>query len=147
MNDTNDAVDAEVPLLKEKPIKKPRTQKQIDAFLKASTARQASVENKMMVKKIEASKLLLGLNIPITDKAIKHQHKPIQEDDFNTENESDSSVEEIIVKRAKKKKKKKRVIVMEDSSSEEDEPEPRRPQPRHTISQQNKKSIIKVHHS
>ena len=33
---------------------------------------------------------------------------------------------------------------MEDSSSEE-EPEPLRPQPRHTISQQNKKSIIKIH--
>jgi hypothetical protein len=124
--------------------KKPRTEAQIKAFQVAQQRLKEVNEKRKIDKQIEASKLLLGLNNKPVAKP-----KPV-----NTVSEvSSSSEEEIILKKATKlpaeikKKKKRRVIVMEDSSSEEDDtpPQPKRPEPRHTISQQNKKSIIKVH--
>ena len=55
MSDTNDSNDMqdneEVPLLKATTTKKPRTQKQQEAFSRASSARKDSIEKKKMEKK------------------------------------------------------------------------------------------------
>ena len=97
--------------------------------------------------KMEASKLLLSVGIPV-EKKHKPSKRPVE-----SESESESE-EEIIVKRAKSKshKKRKKTIIMELSSSDDDDdeplptpPPPTPPRSRHLSTQQNKKSIIKVH--
>jgi hypothetical protein len=136
----------DVPLLKEK---KPRTAKQIESFEIARQKRAESIANKKQEKKIEASKLLLGLDQKKTPKP-----KPKPEPEPEPESES-SSEEEIIIKKSskaakdKKKKKKKIIIVEESSESESDEyetpdEEPKPHKSRNFSIQQNKKSLIKI---
>jgi hypothetical protein len=90
--------------------KKPRTEKQIEAFQKAQ---QKRVENaKLKNEKIALIKSGKDTTIPEPVKPLKPKPKPIVEE----EEEED----EIVV--VKKKKKKPKVIYVEESESEDDAP-------------------------
>ena len=134
--------------------KKPRTDKQKTQFQQVMTKRQENIEKKKLEKKIEASKLLVEkdpeflkqLKEPLTptfEQVGKIRNKKIVE----SESESDESV--IIIKRKPKPKKKKTIIIEEsESSSSSDEEVIQLPKPkseRKFITQQNKKSVIKIH--
>ena len=143
--------------------KKPRNQKtpeQLEQFEKVRQKRLESLKQKTINKKIEASKLLLEHGIELPSKAepkLKeelpqakpkyHQElTPIHKED--TDNESDDEPPVIIVKKKKKKKQPKTIIIEESESEEEDAQQHyinKVKEARHFVSQQNKKSLIKVH--
>lgn len=158
-----------VPLTKEKKLKKPKTEKQMEAFKKVVEKRRENIEKKKLEKKIEASKLLLqnNIEIPSTKKetidfkqASKVKQLPKTDDDEYEEGETDSeasSEEEIIVKKQQKpksktknkKKKVTKVVYVEHASSDEsssgsEEEEAKHARQRHFTSQRNKKSLVKV---
>lgn len=143
---------------KPKKPRKPKTPAQLEQFEKVRQKRLESLKQKSINKKIEASKLLLshGIELPAKESKIKedlpqakpkyHQElTPTHKDD--TDNESDEEPPVIIVKK-KKKKKQPKTIIIEESSDEEDDQQHyinKVKEARHFVSQQNKKSLIKVH--
>lgn len=138
--------DNNIPLLKplkEKKPRPPKTAKQIEQFENARLKRQEILKEKNLNKKLEASKLLLehGYTLPEKKEVINEKPKVIKPDD--SDDESDNEV--VIIK--KKKKPKKKTYIIEESSEDEDESEKVKQiykQSRQMVSQQNKKSIIKV---
>lgn len=119
-------------------VKKPRTPAQIAAFEKTAAIRQANIAKIRQNKSVAKAKAVLKTVAP-----------PIEEE------ESDSSESEVeIVVKKKPKKKSKYTVVVSDSSSDESEPEPVKSvakpvakAERKFSSQQNKKSVVKVHNS
>ena len=147
-----------------KPIKekKPRSEKQKAQFELVAKKRKESIEQKNMEKKIMASKLLLEKDpefmakqktidpptphINDVQKIMKPKKEPKIIEVNNTDSESEESI--IIIKRKPKKTKKQKKIIIEESESESssDEEVISIPKPkREFITQQNKKSVIKVH--
>jgi hypothetical protein len=154
--------------------KKPRTEKQIEAFNKAQQKIKEIREKKKEEKKIEASKLLLekGIELPVlfkkelteneTTPLTKKQPKPQPVLNLPPEEGQDTGPEEeeeiVYIKKDKKvkpipKKKRKKIIVYQDnssdsesdSSSDEEIEEEEDLKPKHFKSQRNKKSLIKVY--
>ena len=170
-NDSNGTVEPnDIPLLKQKTIrksndismkkevkedinpiiqesikpKKPRTQKQIDAFLKCQESIKQKNKQQTDFKKMQAMGLLKEYEKQM--KLTKQIKKPIE---LKPESESESESEEeqiVYLKRDKPKKTKKKIkTVILESSESESESESEEIKPKKFISQQNtKKSIIKV---
>ena len=129
----------EIKVRKEKPVKEdkrkqPRTEAQLKHFENMRKKREDNLKQKLLDKKIEASKILLENDVKPKKKA-----KP---------EESDEEEVIIIEKKKKQKPKTKRIIIEEsssDESSEEQEEKPKSKAPERKFkSQQNKKSIIKI---
>lgn len=149
-----DFSEASVPLLKEK---KPRSAKQIEHFKNMKQKRTDNIENNKLNKKIESAKLLLehDVSVPVKSKS-KQKPPPVEVEEISSSEEE----EEIIVKTKKSKKKEtkpkkksKKIVIIQESDSESEEEESEDddeapPAPKtHFKTQQNKKSIIKVHQS
>ena len=119
--------------------KKPRSEKQIEAFKNAQINRQKNIQLKKESQKVEAAKLLLNEkpNAPVAKKV-----KEV------VDSSSDENEEEVIIvqKRKKPKPKVKRIIV-EESASESESEEEIKPREKNFKSQQNKRSIIKVNNN
>jgi hypothetical protein len=145
----NDDIE-EVPLVKEKKpvensflqsstLKKPRSEKQIEAFKKAQEKRKENIKSKSIEKEIivldKKEKQVKSKHEDIIKKKQSLIKKPIIE-------ESDSEEEEVIVIQ-KKKKPKKKTIIIEESDSDDESVESEKPK-RNMKSQQNKKSIIQI---
>jgi hypothetical protein len=164
----NDDIENNVPLEKTKTIKeakevkvkekKPRTEKQKAQFQEVMTKRKENIEKKKLEKKVEASKLLAEKDpdffkqlAPVAESEVKVKKTkaPKEPTVINLDDESESEESVIIVKRKPKSKKKKKKIIVEESessSSSSDEEVAQLPKPkRNFVSQQNKKSIIKIH--
>lgn len=145
--------------------KKPRSEKQKAQFEQVFNKRKELIEKKKLEKKIEASKLLLEhepeYKVPSTPRTphiidavpeklkLKKEPKIIEVHSDNSDDDSDESVI-IIKKKSKTKKAKKKKIIIEESSEEsssgEDEEVIQLPKPKRDFTtQQNKKSIVKVH--
>ena len=135
VNELNE-LNEEVPLLKPVKVKKPRTQKQLEAFTVVQEKLKAKRDEQLEMKKVEAAKLLL-----------KHESKTKKKTNV-TESESSSEEEIIYLKRDKPKKKKKvKTIILSSSESESETESDDNVEPikeKKFISQQSKKSIIKV---
>jgi hypothetical protein len=143
---------------KPKKPRKPKTPAQLEQFERVRQKRLESLQQKTINKKIEASKLLLSHGIELPSKAepkIKEelpQAKPKYHQELtpkdDTDDESDDEPPVIIVKK-KKKKKQPKTIIIEESDSDEDDAQQhyinKVKEARHFVSQQNKKSLIKVH--
>jgi hypothetical protein len=156
--------------IKPKKEKKPRTEKQKTQFQEVFNKRKENIEKKKMEKRVEASKLLVQQDpeffkkyyqttnevpTPTFDETDKMPEKEVKKVvkkkeptviELNTDEESEESV--IIVKKKAKPKKKKKIIVeqSEDSSSGSDEEVVQVSKPKRAfVSQQNKKSVIKIH--
>ena len=160
--DINNGNDMNEPLtkpIKEKKPRPPKTQKQLEQFEKVRLKRAESLKQKSIAKKIEASKLLLehGIELPskaepkvkeeLPSKAKPKYHQELTPKD-DTDDESDDEPPVIIVKKKKKKKQPKTIIIEESDSDEEDAQQHyinKVKEARHFVSQQNKKSLIKVH--
>ena len=149
--------------------KKPRTEKQKTQFQQVMTKRQENIEKKKLEKKLEASKLLaekdpeffkqlhnkkeveiVDVPSPVFEEEVKPKVKSTKKTptiiELDTDEESEESV--IIVKKKSKPKKKKKIIVeeSEESTSGSDEDVVQLPKPkRNFVSQQNRKSVIKIH--
>lgn len=137
----------------EKP-KKPRTEKQLEAFKKVQEKRKQNIELKKAGAKVE-TKPVVEKELPPKETKVKKYKEVIEE----PQPESDSE-EEIIIKRKPKKqeivKKKKKQIVIElsdtDSDSEEENTRhPRYEEPKKQVEskskfvpQQNKKYSVDV---
>ena len=125
IEENDSTVEEEVVQLEKPRVKKPRTDKQIQAF---SKARERKLENARLRKEEQERK--------IYEKVASTKPKPRKVVVPEPESESDDESVEYVPKRkcvdfAKPKKKKKKVVVYlsssdEDDSSEEEEPEPRR---------------------
>lgn len=142
--------DSDTPLqkplkVKEKKPRKPKTEKQLQQFENARLKRQEKIKESKLNKKIEASKLLLehGYQAPLTP--VHHEPKRVDE----TTEEENSEDNEIIIIKKKKKPKKKTYIIQESSDDDSDDEEEKVKQiynkSRQMVSQQNKKSMIKIH--
>lgn len=139
------------------PVKKPRppkTEKQMEQFKKVIAARKQKVEENKLKKKIEASKFLLEQGIIKEDKQeVKaelkkpaKQQAPTKEWDLENQTDSESSSEEQIVVVKKKKKAKKKIIVMQSETDSESESSDEKPVVHRKFkTQQNKKSVVKIH--
>lgn len=128
---------------KEKP-KRAKSQKQIEQFDKLRLVRQQKIEERKKQKEIEASKLLLENGYSITEK--NQVKQKVSEQNDNKESEDDD--EEIIyIKKEKPKRKKKtrKIIVESESESDTESEEENKKQEKPFKSQQNKKSLIKIH--
>ena len=123
---------SEVPLTK---AKKPRTQKQLEAFEIARQKRAASIENKKKEKKIEASKILLQE---------EEKKRPLKGEPLVDSSSVEEEIQVVYAKKEKKKKPKKKIVVVSESSDSESTISDHIPK-RKFVSQQNKKSVIKVH--
>ena len=153
-----------ITVTKPKKEKKPRSEKQKAQFQQVFNKRKEILEKKNLDKKIEASKLLLQhdpefmnkqkteepLTPHIDDVVIKKKKEPKIIEMSETDNESEESVIIIKKKATKPKKKKKKIIIEESSdgssSSGEDEAVIALPKPKRDFTtQQNKKSIVKIH--
>lgn len=134
-NQQNEQI-VEEPLTKPK---KPRTQKQLEAFQKVQEKRQKNIEEKKKQKLIEGAKLMLqeqqkakqeGPPIPQSTPKTKPKPKPRQEilSEYTEVDQSDSEEEVVIVQRSKPKQKPKqnpkkkvtRVIIESDSDDSYD---------------------------
>lgn len=146
--------------------KKPRSEKQIAQFLEVANRRKESLEKKNLEKKIEASKLLLkhdpeyikkqtpieqSVEQPNEQRIVENKPKKKEPKIIEVDNSSSDSEESvIIIKKKKNKKQKKKKIIIEESESEsssseeEDVVQMQKPK-RNFITQQNKKSIVKIH--
>ena len=143
--------------------KKPRSEKQKAQFEQVFNKRKEILEKKKLEQKIEASKLLLQHDPEFMNKqkivepltphiddvpvVLKKKKEPKIIEMSETDNESEESVI-IIKKKSNKPKKKKKIIIeeSEDSSSSDDEEVVKLPKPkREFTTQQNKKSIVKIH--
>jgi hypothetical protein len=128
------------PVIKEEKVKKPRSEKQIQAFVNAQEKRKANIELKKQEKKVEASKIILEHETKTA--------KPVKKAKEVAEVESSSEEEVIIIetkKKSKKPKKPKRIIVEESESESEEEEAPAPKKEKSFKSQQNKRSVIQVH--
>ena len=135
------------PLLKPTKEKKPRSEKQLQSFITCSEKLKEKHVKKLHEKKITAAKLLLDNNIS------HKSFEPIKETVI--EKEKESSDEEIIYlkrekdKKTKKKPKVKTIILSSSESESETDIEPETEIipiiEKKFISQQNKKSLIKIH--
>jgi hypothetical protein len=164
--DINNGNDINEPLtkpIKEKKPRPPKTQAQLEQFQKVRLKRAESLKQKTITKKIEASKLLLSHGIELPAKPIIQEEKlPAKKQnikqvltpthkDVEEESESDDEPPVIIVKKKKKKKQPKTIIIEESDSESDNESDANQhyinkvKQARHFVSQQNKKSLIKVH--
>ena len=162
-------------VLKPKKVKQVCSQKKLDALknnrIKAEEAKSKNKEEKQLkyaneiIEKDKQKNILKENDLkPLLKNTLKEKDlKPLLKnvDQYEAEpvdsGESDSEVEVVVVKKKQKikekPKKKKKIITIEisdsESDSEEDEPEPVKKQrplaPRQMVSQQNKKSLIKVH--
>jgi hypothetical protein len=136
----------EVEISDVKPVKKPRTEKQIEAFAKAQETVKANRAKKLEEKKVEASKLLLEKGIELPSK------KSVEKIILPPAPDLEEDHEFIYLKKEKKQKPKpkKKIIVYHDSSSDDDVSSEEEQvihikKSKHFKSQQNKKSVIKVH--
>jgi hypothetical protein len=122
------------PIEKVKKPRAPKTQAQLDSFKITLQKRKSAVEQRVLNRKIENAKLLLG-------NEMKNRPIPIKQKPIDSESESE---EEIVIKPKKRKTKK---IIIEDSSSEsESEEEPLVHKKDFGRSHCNKKSsAIKIH--
>lgn len=135
----------------EKP-KKPRTEKQLEAFKKVQEKRKQNIELKKSGAKVETKILMPDVQkeLPPKETKIKKYKEVIEEPDSDSE-------EEIIIKRKPKKqelvKKKKKQIVIElsDSDSDSEEEQPRYEEPKRQVvnkskfvPQQNKKYSVDI---
>jgi len=158
-NLTNDDIreDEEIPL--EKPVigkqtikkeRKPKTPAQLEQFEKVRLKRLDKLKEKKELEKIEASKLLLNNGyVKKEELPPKKTIEPIKQiltphTDDKTDNESDNDDENVIIVK-KKKKPKKKTIIIEESDESEEEPQVVYKKTRDLISQQNKKSVLKIH--
>ena len=144
--------DVDVPLEKQTTIKekvkkprKPKTPGQLEQFEKVRLKRLEDIKQKNVEKKIEASKLLLDNGYVKKEEIIK---KDIQPEKIKTphidEIAEDESDNEIII--VKKKPKKKKTFIIEESSDDDDEELAKEAyKQRKFVSQQKKKSVIKIH--
>lgn len=121
MEDIEEISDDNSQLTKPK-VKKPRSQKQIEAFTRAMEKRQENIKLKKEEKLVKASEILVKAN---QNKKITQQPPP--KDNYKSkkiimqkeeEEESDTEEEIIIVKSKPKPKKKKKTIIVEDSDDE-----------------------------
>ena len=102
-------------------VKKPRSEKQLEAFQKAREKRKENCELMKEVKEQHDTQKKLE-QMKIKEELLKKKIvKPVEPD-------SDSDDEEVVVIRQKKKKKKK-VVVVEEESEEEPEVEKVKPVP------------------
>jgi len=136
--------ESDTEILKPKKERKPRSENQKEQFKKAAIKRTENIAKSKEDKRVEAAKLLLSKGIKI----------PKQEPE--TESESESEEEIVVVKKKReikpkpKDKRKKRVVIEYSDSSDSDSSVPPSPPPtppqkeRKLVSQQNKKSLIKV---
>ena len=140
--------------IKEKKPRKPKTQAQLEQFEKVRLKLAEKRQQTKLDKEIKASQLLLsnGIELPSKQPIIqeelpqaKEKVKQVLKDD--DDNDDDDEPQVIIVKKKKKKKQPKTIIVEESSSESDDEQQyiNKVKEARHFISQQNKKSLIKVH--
>jgi len=144
--------------IKEKKPRKPKTQAQLEQFEKVRLKLAEKRQQTKLDKEIKASQLLLSHNIELPSKQpiIKEdlpQAKPqkikqsLQEPINNDEDDDDDNAPQIIIVKKKKKKQPKTIIVEETDSESDDEQQyiNKVKEARNFISQQNKKSLIKVH--
>lgn len=146
------------PKIKEK---KPRTEKQIEAFAKVVEKNKEYKAKKLEEKKIESAKLLLanGIELPSHSAGSREtSKKPMKlppakklEEPEPTPEEPEVENEIIYVKQPRKTepkpKKKRKIIVYQDESSEEEssaEEQEVHIKSKKFKTQQNKKSLIKV---
>ena len=109
----NEEIEDNEPLTK----KKPRSEKQIEAFKNAMKKRADNIELKKQEKLIKASEILVK-NSKLPDTPIetpKPKHKKIIQHESETESE-----EEIIIVKSKPKKKKVKKIIIEESDTDSD---------------------------
>jgi len=132
------------PKIKEK---KERTEAQKEVFKRAQAKIIENRAKRVEQKKIESAKLLLekGIELP----SLKQEKKielPSKQDE---ESESEQEIVYMKKPKSKSKPKKKKIIVYQDSSSEEESSEEEQEihirKIKHFKTQQNKKSLIKVH--
>jgi hypothetical protein len=94
--------------------KKPRTDKQIDAFKEAMKKRAENIELRKNEKLVKASEILVNNSkkevTPKNKEFMKQVKKPVYE--------SSESEEEIIIVKSKPKKKVKKIIIEDSSSSD-----------------------------
>ena len=101
--------------------KKPRSQKQIEAFQEALRKRAVNVESRKNDKLIKASEILVkNAKIPVIEPPVETP-KPKYKKVIQHESETDTDEEIIIVKSKPKKKKVKKIIIEESSDSESDD--------------------------
>ena len=157
-DDTNDdeQIPLEKPVIGKIPIKKerkPKTPAQLEQFEKVRMKRLDKLKEKKELQKIEASKLLLNNGyVKKEELPPKKTIEPIKQIltphiDDKTDNETDDDNNDVIIVK-KKKKPKKKTIIIEESDSEEEEPEivyNKVKKTRDFITQQNKKSVLKIH--
>ena len=134
----------DVPLTKKTIIKekKPRSEKQIEAFKRAQETRKQNISNKLKEKEIK--------HLTEKEKNIKSKHDVIVKKKQSLmktpkiipEPESESEEEEQIIVVKKKKKPVKKIIIEESDSDESSEEE--LPKTRELKSQRNRKSLIKI---
>ena len=148
MTDIDDTANIEQPIESvEKPkqirVKKPRTEKQIKQFESlCKSKRTDNIKESKKLKKLEASKLLLENEYEIKPKVapvVPSSPSPTSPDSDESDNEPT-----IIIK--KKKKPRKKTIIIEESDSDEESVEYVRPKERKFVTQQNQKSVVKIHH-
>ena len=93
--------------------KKPRSQKQIEAFQETIRKRTENVELRKQEKLIKASEIL------VNNSKLKPVPKPVPPKQVQLSSSESSSEEEIIIVKAKPKKKKKiKKIIIESSESD-----------------------------
>ena len=136
----------EGPILKEKKPrkkmeKKPRSEAQIASFQAAIAKKKERDVRLREVKELAAAELILSVKKK-REETTAPKSKPAPSDEDDEEEEE----EEIVVVKKKKDKKKRRVEI-ELTSSDESDNDSRHAQPatRKLTSQQNKRSVIKVH--
>jgi len=127
-------------ILKPKKEKRKQSEKQVEQFKMATQKRAENAKTRLNERKIESAKLLLENDFKVKKKKIK-----AVEPESETESESEEEEEVIVVKKKKRSKpKRKKIITIEvsddDTSSEDEEPIVRK-----MTTQQNKRSVIKVH--
>ena len=142
-------------VLKPKKVKRICSEKQLEALKK-----NRECNNKLRTEEAKEKKLKRAIELIEKNKDVKTKALQItKEPESNSSSDSSSEEEVVIVKKKRekvkekpKKKKKKIIIEISDSESEEEEeedPEPVKKQKplkaRDMITQQNKKSLIKVH--
>ena len=151
-------IESDTPLIKPKigrpknppkiKVKRERTDAQKEVFKRAQAKIIENRAKRIEEKKIESAKLLLekGIELP----SLKQEKKielPSKKDE-----ESEESEQEIVYMKkpkTKSKPKKKKIIVYQDSSTDEESSEEEQEihikRSKHFKTQQNKKSMIKVH--
>lgn len=136
-------------------VKKPRSDKQMEAFYRAKEKRDANLVQHNLNKKIQASKLLLENDIkpPQREPVREPEREPEQRQkpkkvvkQVYVDDESESEIEEIQYIRKKKPKKIIKKVYIDESSSEEEDRQIEKPRTdKHMKSQQMTKGpAIKV---